>query len=290
MLQHPNSRSCLTFSGHLLYLTGQVAPLRQHGGSRRGQRGTCPRWAKHLAGEFAVRLYKRAVREVLSTLTLPSGSKNQCRPARSRPLNWPSRKCRPISELNLDPLEHHSPSFLRPRGRSGFVRCRAKPLGGGASGDHTSKCGVSFEHPHGLGRHGSFDPVCHGRSQDRRSRRTLTAACRRPAEVEPNLNSDTTADGDCGCVNCPACCTANALQGGRSDCPALASLDADLQRVVGAWDGLPTHIRKTILALVGFVEPPANANVPPNGAGAGTPARRSSALIPKLKTRRKEIA
>ena len=78
-----------------------------------------------------------------------------------------------------------------------------------------------------------------------------------PGGVEPNLNSGATAAGDCGCVNCPGCCAANALQGGRSDCPALASLDADLQRVVGAWNGLPVHIRKTILALVGFVEPPA---------------------------------
>jgi hypothetical protein len=94
--------------------------------------------------------------------------------------------------------------------------------------------------------------------------------------VEPNLNSDTTADNVCACVNCPACCAANALQGGRPDCPALASLDVDLQRVVGAWEGLPTHIRKTILALVGFAEPPANANVPANEAGASTPARRSS--------------
>ena len=63
---------------------------------------------------------------------------------------------------------------------------------------------------------------------------------------------------------------------GGSDCPALASLDADLQRVGGAWDGLPTHIRKTILALVAFAEPPANNNVLPNGAAESTPARRSS--------------
>ena len=63
--------------------------------------------------------------------------------------------------------------------------------------------------------------------------------------VEPNLNSDATADSDCGCVNCPACCAANALQGGRSDCPALASLDANLQRVVGARGYLP-GIRITV--------------------------------------------
>jgi hypothetical protein len=77
--------------------------------------------------------------------------------------------------------------------------------------------------------------------------------------VEPNLNSDATADGDCSCVNCPKCGAANALQDGHFDCPALASLDTDLQRVVGAWDGLPAHMRKTILALVGFVELPANS-------------------------------
>jgi hypothetical protein len=75
--------------------------------------------------------------------------------------------------------------------------------------------------------------------------------------VEPNLDSDATADGNCVCANCSGCRAANALQGGRSDCPALASLDADLQRVVGAWDGLPAHMRKTILALVGFAEPAA---------------------------------
>ena len=42
-----------------------------------------------------------------------------------------------------------------------------------------------------------------------------------------------------------------------SNSPGLASLDTDLQRVVGAWDGLPRHIRETILTLAGFVEPPA---------------------------------
>jgi hypothetical protein len=35
-------------------------------------------------------------------------------------------------------------------------------------------------------------------------------------------------------------------------CLALASLDTDLQRSAGAWEGLPTHIRKIILALVGL--------------------------------------
>ncbi len=35
-----------------------------------------------------------------------------------------------------------------------------------------------------------------------------------PVGVEPNLESATTADGDCGCANCPGCCAANALQDG----------------------------------------------------------------------------
>ena len=36
-----------------------------------------------------------------------------------------------------------------------------------------------------------------------------------PVGVEPNLNSDTTADGDCVCVNCHECRAANAMQDGR---------------------------------------------------------------------------
>ena len=63
-----------------------------------------------------------------------------------------------------------------------------------------------------------------------------------PVGVEPNLNSDATAYGDCGYVNCPKCGAANVLQDGHFDCLALASLDNDLQRVVGAWDGLPAHM------------------------------------------------
>jgi hypothetical protein len=66
------------------------------------------------------------------------------------------------------------------------------------------------------------------------------------------------------------------LQTHDSNCLNLTPIDADLQRVVGAWDGLPTHIRKTILALIGFAEPPANANMPANEAGASTAERHSS--------------
>ena len=56
---------------------------------------------------------------------------------------------------NLDRLQHLF-TFLPAAfmGRS-CLRFK-KPLGGGTSGDHTYKCGVSFEHPHSLRRHGSF--------------------------------------------------------------------------------------------------------------------------------------
>jgi len=100
-------------------------------------------------------------------------------------------------------------------------------------------------------------PPHRGQGGVRRWPGRIIASKEAPVGVEPNLDSATTADGDCGCANCPGCCAANALQGGRPDCPALASLDAELQRVVGAWDELPTHIRKTILALVGFADLPA---------------------------------
>ena len=41
------------------------------------------------------------------------------------------------------------------------------------------------------------------------------------------------------------------MRSGHINCPGLAPIDADLQRVVGVWDELPEHIRKAILALVG---------------------------------------
>jgi hypothetical protein len=41
-----------------------------------------------------------------------------------------------------------------------------------------------------------------------------------------------------------------ALQTDGFRCLDVASLDADLQRIVAIWEGLPTHIRTAILALV----------------------------------------
>ena len=71
-------------------------------------------------------------------------------------------------------------------GRSCFIStsCQATPLGGGTSGDHTYKCGVSFEHPHSLRRHGSFRPGSSPPGQSPgASRQASVAACRRPVKA-----------------------------------------------------------------------------------------------------------
>ena len=65
------------------------------------------------------------------------------------------------------------------------------------------------------------------------------------------MEFDANATVDRCCGDCSEFCAANALQSGHSNCPALTPIDADLQRVVGAWDGLPMAIRKAILVLVG---------------------------------------
>jgi hypothetical protein len=77
----------------------------------------------------------------------------------------------------------------------------------------------------------------------------------RGAGVEPGSQTDVTPDNECTCESCQGWRAALALQSGRSDCHALASLDADLQRVIAAWDELPSHIRKTILASLGSLAP-----------------------------------
>ncbi|MGA2258721.1 MAG: hypothetical protein ABSG53_28980 [Thermoguttaceae bacterium] len=49
-----------------------------------------------------------------------------------------------------------------------------------------------------------------------------------------------------------------ALHGNGSNCHSLAQPDADLQRVISAWAVQPEAIRRAILALVGYVQPPTN--------------------------------
>jgi hypothetical protein len=48
---------------------------------------------------------------------------------------------------------------------------------------------------------------------------------------------------------CQSSCAAQALHAGGLNC--LSSLDADLQCVIAAWDGLPAAIRTATLALIG---------------------------------------
>ena len=65
-----------------------------------------------------------------------------------------------------NPGRAHLPSYrLLRQSPFRFASCQAKPLGGGTSGDHTYKCGVSFEHPHSLRRHGSFHRACRRRGK-----------------------------------------------------------------------------------------------------------------------------
>jgi hypothetical protein len=79
------------------------------------------------------------------------------------------------------------------------------------------------------------------------------------AGIEPASDFAVTRDLACSCIVCEECRAANALQNGGSNCHFLASADADLQRVVGVWDGLPGAMRKAILALVGSIEPAVDA-------------------------------
>ena len=76
------------------------------------------------------------------------------------------------------------------------------------------------------------------------------------AGLEPTEDLDTTAVAAYGCVICPRCRAARALQTGHLGWLDLASLDGDLQRVIAAWGGLPSAIREVLLALVGLLEHP----------------------------------
>ncbi len=68
-------------------------------------------------------------------------------------------------------------------------------------------------------------------------------------------NSDVIAYGDCSCDFCQGWRAANPLQNGGSNCPGLASTDADLQRVVGAWEGLRTVAGSEVGYRLGFPRP-----------------------------------
>lgn len=71
------------------------------------------------------------------------------------------------------------------------------------------------------------------------------------AGIEPSDDFDATCDSVCNCENCQECRAAYAL---HSECfkgHLLASLDADLQRVIDGWELLSESVRDAIRALIG---------------------------------------
>ena len=77
-----------------------------------------------------------------------------------------------------------------------------------------------------------------------------------PAEgmgFEPTCNSVASDNVACGCEKCQEARAALALHPGCFKWLELALNDADLQRVIEAWGGLPEAIRRAMLALVGSI-------------------------------------
>jgi hypothetical protein len=68
--------------------------------------------------------------------------------------------------------------------------------------------------------------------------------------IEPASCAESTVDCNRGCANCHPPSAARALHSGGLNCHFLASLDADLQRVIAAWNGLEEPIRKVIRAVI----------------------------------------
>ena len=69
------------------------------------------------------------------------------------------------------------------------------------------------------------------------------------AGIEPSDDFGATADSPCDCENCQQCRAAYALHFECFKGQFLASLDADLQRVIGEWDRLPEAVRGAVMAL-----------------------------------------
>ena len=65
----------------------------------------------------------------------------------------------------------------------------------------------------------------------------------------PAMDLEVTEAVDSGCVTFSRSHVANALQDGCSDCPTLASLDADLQRVIPMWKQLPSARNSSVTAF-----------------------------------------
>jgi hypothetical protein len=67
---------------------------------------------------------------------------------------------------------------------------------------------------------------------------------------EPTCNSAANVDVPCACEKCHQASAAMALHCESSICLSLASIDASLQQVIVAWDGLPDAIRRAVMALI----------------------------------------
>lgn len=67
------------------------------------------------------------------------------------------------------------------------------------------------------------------------------------AGIEPAAEFDATTNGVCDCESCQRCRAANALHSECIKSHVLASLDADLQRVIEAWDGIDDTTRRVIV-------------------------------------------
>jgi|HubBroStandDraft_6_1064221.scaffolds.fasta_scaffold99499_2 hypothetical protein len=70
------------------------------------------------------------------------------------------------------------------------------------------------------------------------------------AGIEPGCHFNGTASGCFLCENREHPSAARALHAGGLNCHFLSSLDADLQRVVAAWDELSEPIKSAVLAFV----------------------------------------
>jgi|GEM_PF-7096905 len=73
---------------------------------------------------------------------------------------------------------------------------------------------------------------------------------RTAAEIERSNDFDATGKLPCGCVICEECRAALALQNWRLERLEVAFADAELQRVVEAWNQLSTSVRAAIAILV----------------------------------------
>lgn len=70
------------------------------------------------------------------------------------------------------------------------------------------------------------------------------------AGIEPCNDFGATSDSLCDCENCRQCRAANALHLECLKRPWLASVDTDLQRLLGNWDNLSHAVRIAIGNLV----------------------------------------